>query len=106
MRDSRDRSAINSGKGRTRQGDEIGALIDDAIGDFLEAQALVSVACKAFEKSDDNEEGRWAAVLVLRRGLDALDKVAGKLAQMQVSDWMAHQGSGSRELACPGSPTR
>lgn len=108
MTDSRGRSATNTEKvgTRSRQGDEIGALIDNVIGEFVEAQALVSVACKAFEKSDDNEEGRWAAVLVLHRGLEALDKVAAKLAQMQVSDWMAYQGSERQEIACPGSLSR
>ena len=108
MTDSRDGPATNTGKVGTwpRQAHEIGALLDDAIGEFVEAQALVSVACKAIEKSNDNEEGRWAAVLVLRKGLDALDKVAAKLAQMQISNWIAHQGSECREIACPGSPTR
>ena len=38
--------------------------------------------------------------------VDALGKVAATLSQMQVSDWVAHQDSERREIACPGSPIR
>ena len=80
-------------------------LLDDAIGEFLDAHALVSGAYKLIEDFDDDEEERWVAVLVLRKGVDALEKVAAKFVEMKLSDSAAHQSS-PRITARAGSSIR
>lgn len=108
MTDLLDRAATYGGKvGRRPQRTyETDALLDDIIADFLDAHAIVSVACEAIENLDGDEEERWAATLVLRKGVEALEKVAAKLVEMKLSDASVHQGNGLRITSRAGTRTK
>lgn len=84
--------AMHSGaKGTGKLKEQVNAIIDT----FLNAHALVLVACRVMEECDDDLDGQGAALLVLRQGVDALDKVGGQFVEIQLA-LVVPSGAGRR----------